>query len=46
LGPHRPNVVDLSEATGLSLDDIEDLLGKGPHELQFGRASAPMIRHP
>jgi hypothetical protein len=27
LGPYRPNAVDLSEAIGLGLDDIEDLLG-------------------
>jgi hypothetical protein len=42
MGPHRPNAVDLPEAIGLSLDDVEDPLGEGADKLAgVDRADAP-----
>jgi hypothetical protein len=42
LGPHWPNAVDLSEAIGLSVNDVEDFLGEGAHKLLgIDRAEPP-----
>jgi hypothetical protein len=41
-GSHWPNAVHFPEAIGLGFDDIEDLLGKDPHELAgIDRADPP-----